>query len=151
LVYSTSSKNRFRMSVLQMTTNMFVKEPFQNVRVTDNHEYIRQRTVTECPCYRWPRICSSKNCYRMSVLQMTTNMFVKELLQNVRVTDDHEYVPFAIVIIHSYSPLHDWSPNMTYHRNANTKNTTVVTIRAGFAYLSWAPSSPPVFRGVHVA
>ena len=109
---------------------------------------LRQRTVSECPCYRWPRICSPKNRFRMSVLQITTNIFVKEPLQNVRVTDDHEYVPFAIVIIHSYSPLHDWSPNMTYHRNANTKNTTVVTIRAGFAYLSWAP---PVFRGVHVA
>jgi hypothetical protein len=47
---------------------------------------LRQRTVSECPCYRWPRICSSKNRFRMSVLQITTNIFVKESLQNVRVT-----------------------------------------------------------------
>ena len=67
------------------------------------------------------------------------------LLRGICVTNDHGYVPFAVITIHSYPH------SVTYHRGCNMSSTTGVTCVAETANPPGAHELTPVCSGVRIA
>ena len=118
--------NRYRISVSQITTDMFcvTNDHGYMFCVTNNHGYVlcHKWPRIYVLCHKWPQICSRS--------QMTTDMFC--------VTNDHGYVALVVITIRSF-------PRSWHITGLVTRVTTGANNLAETAHLSGVPEFIPGF------